>query len=181
MIRFLLAAAFSAIVSAPALAQPAPAEAPAPREDLVPVAIQTEKGRIVIALDRGRAPLTTANFLAYVESEKFDGETAWDIFFGNTKPEVIMQLDTSNCRAGGADPVEVLNRYPGRVQTIHIKPHGGDAESVIGEDKINWPAVFEFCESKGGTEWYVVEHETSKTPIETVRRTFEVLRGLGKV
>jgi len=42
-------------------------------------------------------------------------------FFGNTKKEVIMQLDTSNCRDGGADPVEVLNRYPGRVRTIHIK------------------------------------------------------------
>src|SRR5262245_9188757 len=35
--------------------------------------------------------------------DKFDGETAWDIFFGNTKPEVIMQLDTGNCCDGGAD------------------------------------------------------------------------------
>jgi peptidyl-prolyl cis-trans isomerase A (cyclophilin A) len=32
-------------------------------------------GRIVIALDRARAPLTTANFLAYVDSGKLDGET----------------------------------------------------------------------------------------------------------
>ena len=46
-----------------------------PQADLVPVAIETEKGRIVLALDRGRAPLTTANFLAYVESGKLDGES----------------------------------------------------------------------------------------------------------
>ena len=110
-----------------------------------------------------------------------EGESAWDIFFGHTKQEVIMQLDTSNCRDGGADPVVVLNKYPGRVRTIHIKPNGGGAESIIGEDKINWPGVFEFCETRGHTEWYVVEHETSKDPINTVARTFEKLKELGKV
>lgn len=113
--------------------------------------------------------------------ELIEGESAWDIFFGNTKKEVIMQLDTSNCCEGGAEPVAVLNKYPGRVRTIHIKPYGGGPEAIIGEDKINWPGVFEFCETRGNTQWYVVEHETSKTPIETVRRTFEKLKELGKV
>ena len=109
------------------------------------------------------------------------GERPLDIFFGNTKPEVILQLDTSNCCDGGADPVAVLNQYPGRVRTIHIKPNGGGPEAVIGEDKINWQAVFAFCETKGNTRWYVVEHETSKNPLQTVERTFHVLKHLGKV
>ena len=113
--------------------------------------------------------------------ELIEGESAWDIFFGNTKQEVIMQLDTSNCRDGGADPVVVLNKYPGRVRSIHIKPNGGGPEAVIGEDKVNWDGVFEFCEHRGHTEWYVVEHETSARPIETVRRTFAKLKELGKV
>jgi sugar phosphate isomerase/epimerase len=112
--------------------------------------------------------------------QKFDGETAWDIFFGNTRPDVIMQLDTCNCRQGGADPVEVLKKYPGRARSIHIKPFDGP-EAVIGEDTINWPAVFEFCETKGHTEWYIVEHETSSHPLETLRRTYAVLKQLGKV
>jgi peptidyl-prolyl cis-trans isomerase A (cyclophilin A) len=51
------------------------AEAPAPKEDLVPVAIETSLGRIVIALDRGRAPVTTANFLRYVDGGRFNGQT----------------------------------------------------------------------------------------------------------
>lgn len=110
-----------------------------------------------------------------------DGEPAWDIFFGNTKREVVMQLDTSNCREGGADPVEVLHRYPGRGLTIHIKPNGGGPDSIIGEDKIDWAGVFEFCETKAGTQWYVVEHETSKAPLDTVKRTYEKLKELGKV
>lgn len=41
--------------------------------DVVHVALDTEKGRIVLELDRGRAPLTTANFLRYVDAKRFDG------------------------------------------------------------------------------------------------------------
>ncbi|MFL5007675.1 MAG: peptidylprolyl isomerase [Microvirga sp.] len=41
----------------------------------MPVAIDTSMGRIVIALDRGRAPVTTANFLKYVDAHRYDGET----------------------------------------------------------------------------------------------------------
>ena len=110
-----------------------------------------------------------------------EGETPWDIFASNTKPEVILQLDVSNCADGGAEPVAVLKKYPGRTKSIHIKPHGGGPEAVIGEDKLNWQEIFAFCEDPGKTEWYVVEHETSKDPLETVRRTYEALKKFGKV
>ena len=71
-----LAAALLAVLAAPVTAQsPAPTTAaPAPREDLVPVAIDTSLGRIVVALDRGRAPVTAANFLHYVDTHRFDGQ-----------------------------------------------------------------------------------------------------------
>jgi peptidyl-prolyl cis-trans isomerase A (cyclophilin A) len=59
----------------PALAlQVAPAAPPeAAKDDLVRVVLETEKGRIVLALDRGRAPATTANFLRYIDAKRFDG------------------------------------------------------------------------------------------------------------
>jgi peptidyl-prolyl cis-trans isomerase A (cyclophilin A) len=75
--RFIAAITLAAC-SAPAFAQAAAApttEAPAPKEDLVPVAIDTSLGRIVIALDRGHAPITSANFLHYVDTHRFDGES----------------------------------------------------------------------------------------------------------
>jgi peptidyl-prolyl cis-trans isomerase A (cyclophilin A) len=62
------------IILAALLALHGPLDASAPQSDLVPVAIDTGLGRIIVALDRGRAPLTTANFLAYVDSGKLDGE-----------------------------------------------------------------------------------------------------------
>lgn len=110
-----------------------------------------------------------------------EGATPWDLFCSNTRPEVILQLDTSNCRDSGADPVGMLKKYPGRTRTIHIKANGAGPEAVIGEDKIDWKEVFAFCEGPGKTDWYVVEHETSKKPLDAVRRNYAALRKLGKV
>jgi len=67
-------ALLAAAAPAAAFAQTAPAAAPAAAEDLVRVALETAAGRIVIALDKGRAPITTANFLHYVDSGKLAGE-----------------------------------------------------------------------------------------------------------
>ena len=70
-----IALVLSALLPVPLAAQTpaAPPPVEAPKDDLVRVALDTEKGRIVLALDRGRAPVTTANFLRYVDSKRFDG------------------------------------------------------------------------------------------------------------
>ena len=68
-------ALLAAALAAPAFAQPASAPAPAP--ETVPVALDTSAGRIVVALDRARAPVTTANFLKYVDARRYDGETIY--------------------------------------------------------------------------------------------------------
>ena len=81
-----------------------------------------------------------------------------------------MQLDTSNCRDGGADPGAVLKKYPGRAKTVHIKANGGGPEAVYGEDNVDWKSVFAFCESESVTQWHVVEHESSKDPIDAADR-----------
>jgi peptidyl-prolyl cis-trans isomerase A (cyclophilin A) len=79
-IRFLAAAL--AALAAPLTAQPAaavPAAAPSQNE-LVRVALDTDKGRIVLSLDQGRAPITTRNFLAYVDKGWLDGQPFYRAF-----------------------------------------------------------------------------------------------------
>jgi peptidyl-prolyl cis-trans isomerase A (cyclophilin A) len=46
---------------------------PAPLPDLVRVRLETEAGPILLALDARRAPVTTANFVRYVDQHRFDG------------------------------------------------------------------------------------------------------------
>ena len=80
LIRIALAASLAAL-AVPAFAQsPMGILAPAPKDDFVRVALNTDMGRIILALDRGRAPLTTANFLAYVDKHWFDGEAFYRAF-----------------------------------------------------------------------------------------------------
>src|SRR3954453_16958684 len=74
MTRRILGAALFAAFSTPVLSQAPAPTVPMPKEDLVPVAIDTSLGRIVVALDRGHAPGTTANFLHYVDTHRFDGQ-----------------------------------------------------------------------------------------------------------
>lgn len=116
--------------------------------------------------------------------DKFGEKRAWDIFFGGTVDDVVMQLDTSNCLAGGADPIAVLKQYPKRGLTIHLKEHGGSSDSAIGEGEVKWAEVFKLCEENKVTEYYIVESEKGANPeasINDVRRCFEGLKKMKRV
>lgn len=70
----LLPLALLALQAAPA-APPAPATTEAPKTVMVRVAMQTSLGPVVLDLDRTHAPITTANFLRYVDQHRLDGVT----------------------------------------------------------------------------------------------------------
>jgi len=112
--------------------------------------------------------------------KKVDGETTWDIFCSNTKKQVITQCDIGHMGTAGVDPVMYLNKYPGRALSVHVKPssrikHG----ELLGEDELNWPAIFKACETVGGTQWYIVEYDGGS--MEKAEKTMGVLRKWGKV
>jgi peptidyl-prolyl cis-trans isomerase A (cyclophilin A) len=64
--------ALSLLTAAPLAAQTV--TPPAPAADVVKVVLDTSAGRIVLELDQGRAPVTTKNFLRYVDAGRFNGE-----------------------------------------------------------------------------------------------------------
>jgi peptidyl-prolyl cis-trans isomerase A (cyclophilin A) len=66
-----IALLLSAFAAAPAISQ----TVATPQAELIPVVIETSLGRIAIALDKTHAPVTTANFLHYVDTHRFDGES----------------------------------------------------------------------------------------------------------
>jgi sugar phosphate isomerase/epimerase len=112
---------------------------------------------------------------------KVGDKTAWEIFFENTCPAVCMQMDIGNCLEGGGDPYAILEKFPGRSATVHLKEHGGPPEAVVGEGDVDWKKVFAICETSGATEWYIVEHERGAgDPVENVKRCLENLRKMGK-
>jgi sugar phosphate isomerase/epimerase len=117
-----------------------------------------------------------------IEFKPLDGEMPWDTFFGNTKPEVVMQIDAGNALHGSADPVPFLERYPGRALTVHLKEYSkSNDKAIIGEGDVRWRDLFGICESTGKTQWYIVEQESyAFPPLECVDRCLKVLKSMGK-
>jgi peptidyl-prolyl cis-trans isomerase A (cyclophilin A) len=65
---------FALLAFAPLLLAAAPAQkSVAPVADTVRVSLNTEMGAIVVDLDAKHAPVTTTNFLRYVDQKRFDG------------------------------------------------------------------------------------------------------------
>lgn len=116
-----------------------------------------------------------------IEFQPLEGEIPWDIFFGATIPEVVMQLDTGNAMHGGVSPdgiLEIMKRYPGRAATVHLKEYSStNKQALIGEGEVKWKELFNLCETIGGTEWYIIEQETyAYPPLECVKRCIRNLK-----
>ncbi len=70
----------------------------------VDVAIATADGTFVVRLDAERAPLTTANFLRYVDSHAYDGATFYRVVTRATKPDAPFEvIQGGNEKRGGAN------------------------------------------------------------------------------
>ena len=110
-------------------------------------------------------------------------DTGFDLFFGYTQKEVIMQFDIGNAIHGGGDPLACMKRYPGRAGTIHLKEYAANNnKALVGEGDVPWQSIFEWSEKDGGVEWYIVEQESYPvTPLEAVEKCLDALRGMGKV
>ncbi len=128
----------------------------------------------------------------HVEFAPLEGEAPWETFFGATGQGVAHQIDTGNCYRGGGDPVALVKKFPGRSNTVHLKPYTFSLDTpddpkapfgpAIGEDETPWADFFAACESVGGTQWYIVEYESDAIAdkIVAVRKNIEALRKMGK-
>jgi len=115
-------------------------------------------------------------------AQKFDGVSAWDVFFDAASDQVFSQLDVGHVLRADADPVACLRKYPGRFATVHVKDIDETKTDVFtGDGLADWDTIFAICESTGGTEWYIIEHEDYPVPpLESVKRCLENVRAMGR-
>ena len=115
----------------------------------------------------------------YVEFKPVDGEMPWEVFFSLTSDDVVMQVDVGNALEGGGDPFAMIERFPGRARTIHLKEFGGSPDAVIGQGKVDWKKLLELAGRIGGTQWYIVEHERrADRAMADVEQCLRYLRGI---
>lgn len=79
-----------ALALAAGCAAPAP---PPPAPDAPRVLLETEYGSVVIALYPDRAPVSTANFLRYVDERRFDGASFYRVVTPQNQPDNPVQIE----------------------------------------------------------------------------------------
>ncbi len=114
----------------------------------------------------------------------FGDQTVFDILMANTdRRNVVFQLDLYWATNGGADPVELLERYGKRIELFHVKDMAAGAFpgriEIVGEGIINFPEIF--AASKGPVRYYVVEHDPrfgdpTFDPFEAAEKGFDYLK-----
>ncbi len=107
------------------------------------------------------------------EFKKFDGKTAFDYLFENTDPaHVKIQLDVGWVTVAGEDPVALLNKYQGRVASLHVKDvaaRGADGKEppsvALGEGVVDWKKVLATAHANGVKHYFYEQEPPFSRPI----------------
>jgi sugar phosphate isomerase/epimerase len=101
----------------------------------------------------------------YPDPETGEMKSAWQIIVENTNPRyVALQVDVLWATDGGADPVELLKRYPHRIQLLHLKDginvaDPADATPVpMGEGEMEFEPILRAAE-KANVRYYIYEQD----------------------
>jgi sugar phosphate isomerase/epimerase len=136
-----------------------------------------------------KAGVAVAYHNHHFEYKVLGGAVAYDELLRLTDPNLVkMELDCFWTRFAGKDPVEYLNKYPGRFPLLHIKdlkegfpPSTGDFEgkpyAEVGKGIIDWKPIFRAA--KAGLKHYFVEQDLcDRPPLESIRISYEYLEKL---
>lgn len=94
-----------------------------------------------------------------------NGSCGQEILLKNCDPSVYFEMDIYWVVAGGHDPVEWLNKYPGRFRLCHIKDRSktpgtdnGKNSTDLGKGSIDFRKILKVA-AKTGMEHFLVEQE----------------------
>ena len=107
-----------------------------------------------------------------VDLKRLDGKIALDTLIDETRPELmVFEMDTGHVIHAGKDPIQYLEKYPTRIQLLHLKDlepgyhisaridtEEMDTNAELGSGVINWPSLFAAA-ARGNVKHWFIEHE----------------------
>jgi sugar phosphate isomerase/epimerase len=121
-------------------------------------------------------------------SQKLNGTTVFDIILQNTDPSlVVQQLDIGNMYNAGAKALDIMKKYPGRFESMHVKDeikstegHDPYESTILGKGVIPVKEVIDLGR-RSGTRHFIVEQESyqGKTPMESIKEDLKIMRKWG--
>jgi len=110
------------------------------------------------------------------EFEETDGIVPMSLLLDATSPALVdWQMDIFWTVEGGHMPLAWLDRYAGRVTSVHIKDRTAGGTMVeVGDGVIDFGRILDAAGAHG-LQYGFVEHDNPGDSIESVRRSFEYL------
>lgn len=127
------------------------------------------------------------------EFEPFaDGRRPLDVLMARTDPGLVrLELDVFWVGITGANPVDLLDRYKGRVALVHLKDKAKDAATATDEGKVppaafkevgsgalDFPAILKAAHATGIEHYFVEQDHTAGDPIASLRQSYQYLQTL---
>jgi sugar phosphate isomerase/epimerase len=121
------------------------------------------------------------------EFKKFGGQSAFDYLFANTDPGLVkIQLDVGWVAVAQEDPVAILDKYKGRVVSLHVKDvgkRGADGKNpssvALGEGTVDWKKVLGTAKANGVKHFFYEQEEPFTRPIlDSVKISGDYLKKL---
>lgn len=125
-------------------------------------------------------------------NNSLNGKMIYDIILENTDPALVtQQMDIGNMYEGGGRPLDLLKKYPGRFESMHVKDeieaqkkegmtHKYES-SILGKGIVPVKEVVDLAKKMGGTTEFIIEQESyqGKTPLESVKENLRIMKGWG--
>ncbi len=107
------------------------------------------------------------------------GKSVFDYIFENADDDYMMLVDTGNAQGGGADPIEMIKKYPHRTEYAHFKGYSSENEylSTIWESEIDHDELIQTLVQDGGAKVFSVEFgkRGDYVPFERAKESYQWL------
>ena len=143
-----------------------------------------------IAVEAAKSGLRVGYHNHNMEFRSYDGTIAYDELLERTDPELVtMEMDVAWVVTAGADPVKLLKKHDDRISMLHVKDVTKEARvtvdrlqpetTEVGSGRIDWKKLFKAAKPKRITHYFVEQENFDRSPLESVKISFDYLKGLG--
>ena len=129
-----------------------------------------------------------------IDFKNLDGTLGLDALIHYTDPGLVcFEMDCGHVIHAGHDPIAYLEKYPARIELLHLKDlvpgyhvsttldtEDKDTNAEIGAGSIDWKKLFEVAARNRHVKHYFVEHEgkMAHPPLEALRISYNYLQRL---
>jgi len=121
-------------------------------------------------------------------AKKVNGKILYDLILQHTDPKlVVQQLDTGNLFNAGVKAIDIVKKFPGRFEMMHVKDEIASSSkdekfesAILGKGIAQVKEVIDLGK-KAGTKIFIVEQEAyqGRDPFDCAKEDYDVMKKWG--